>query len=287
MLRWPKRFVLTADDLAFTPGVTRGIIALLEANRISATGAMTNRPHWPEASRAIAPFWGRADIGVHLNLTAGAPLTRMGLLAPSGELPKLPVILRAGLLGSLPLDEIGREFDAQLTAFEDRAGQMPDFVDGHQHVHALPGVRRALATVLARRYTSRKPYLRDPGDRMASIRQRARYVAKAGGLAMLAQPFARRMRDLGFALNEGFSGYSAFDAEGDYAADFATYLKAPGTRHLVMCHPGEIDEELRTLDPATHSRPRETEFFLSGQFQEICQAASLEPARFSELEPMA
>ncbi len=49
-------FVLCADDYAMTPAVSRGILALLEAGRITATGAMTNRPSWPQP-RGIWRLW--------------------------------------------------------------------------------------------------------------------------------------------------------------------------------------------------------------------------------------
>lgn len=279
----PARFVLTADDYAMTPAVSRGILPLLEAGRISATGAMTNRPHWKADAPALRAFAGKADLGLHFNLTCGAPLTRMAHLAPGGELPKLARILREGALNRLPRAEIGAELAAQLDAFEAAMGRAPDFVDGHQHVHAMPGVRRVLAEVLARRYAGEKPYLRDPADRLGAIRARGVAVPKALLLAVLARPFAPRMRALGFALNAGFSGYSAFDPARDYGADFARYLQAPGARHLVMCHPGLIDDELARLDPATASRPNEMDFLLSERFTAICAAAGLRPARFRDL----
>lgn len=276
-------FVLTADDYAMTPAVTRGILACLEAGRISATGAMTNRPHWRGDARHLRAFEGRADLGLHFNLTCGEPLTAMPRLAPGGELPKLPDILTSASLGRLPRDEVAAELDAQLKAFEDAMGRMPDFIDGHQHIHAMPGVRNVLAEVLVKRYPGEKPYLRDPVDRFAAIRRRKHSAKKAMLLAALARPFARRMRGLGFSLNEGFAGYSQFDVQGDYAAEFASALISPGARHLVMCHPGEVDDELRRLDPVVETRPVEKAFFLSGPFQEICEAAEMKPMRFSNL----
>lgn len=276
-------FVLTADDYAMTPGVTRGILACLEAGRISATGAMTNRPHWQGDARLLRTFAGRADLGLHFNLTCGEPLTAMPRFAPGGALPKLPDVLKAASLRRLPRDEVAAELDAQLQAFEDAMGRMPDFIDGHQHVHALPGVRHVLAEVLVKRYPAAKPYLRDPVDCFAAIRRRKHAAKKAMLLAALARPFARRMRELGFSLNEGFAGYSQFDVRGDYAAEFASSLISPGARHLVMCHPGDVDDELRRLDPVVETRPKEKAFFLSDQFLQICEAAEMKPMRFSNL----
>lgn len=276
-------FVLTADDYAMTPGVSRGILRLLDAGRISAAGAMTNRPCWQEAARDFVSFAGKADLGLHLNLTCGAPLSAMPRFAPGGTLPKLgPVILR-GIAGALPEGEVAAEIAAQIDAFEQAMGRAPDFIDGHQHVHAMPGVRRILSDVLTKRYPGAKPYLRDAADGFGAIRARGRHGAKALIVAALARPFAPAMRAAGFSLNQGFSGYSAFDPEADYAADFETYLVRHGARHLVMCHPGEVDDALRALDPATDSRPNEIAFFLSDRFTEICDAAGMRPARFRDL----
>jgi predicted glycoside hydrolase/deacetylase ChbG (UPF0249 family) len=47
-----------------------------------------------------------------------------------------------------------------------------------------------------------------------------------------------------------------------------------------MCHPGEVDEALRALDPATESRLNELAFFRSARFEEICDAAGMARARF-------
>lgn len=276
------RFVLCADDYAMTPAVSRGILRLLDAGRITAAGAMTSRPHWREAARELAAFDGRADLGVHLNLTCGEPLTRAGALG--GDIfPKLPLVLARGLAGMLPLDALEDELEAQLAAFEDAMGRAPDFIDGHQHVHAMPGVRRALAAVIDRRYPGRGPYIRDAADHAGAIRARGVEVRKASLVSLLARPFAKRIGALGFRLNRGFAGYSAFDPARDYGGDFARYLVRPGPAHLVMCHPGEVDDELRALDPATESRPNEIAYFLSARFGEDCAAAGMAPARFSEL----
>lgn len=279
----PRRFVLTADDYAMTPAVTRGILHLLDAERITATGAMTNRPSWRDAARDLAAFEGKADLGVHISLTCGLPLAGAEPLMRGGALPKLGALLASVNTGRIPLAMVEAEIDAQLAAFEDAMGRMPDFVDGHQHVHAMPGIRQAFAQALARRYPGPKPYVRDAADRFSAIRARGRQTLKGVVVALLAHGFARGMTARGFLLNQGFSGFSAFDPAMDYGADFPSYLVAPGAKPLVMCHPGEVDDELRALDPATGSRPHEIAYFLSERFTEACARAGMTPSRFADL----
>lgn len=257
----PVKIILCADDFALTDGVSRAILELLEKGAISATGAMTNRPHWPRLAQELMAFSGRADLGLHLDLTCAEPLSQMPVLAPSGRLPTLSDLARKALMSSQARAEIAVEVAHQLNAFEQHAGRAPDFVDGHQHVHVLPGVRRAVLDEVARRYPKGTVYLRNPADRLAAIRAREVAVNKAMMIAGLATGFAKAAKRRGIPVNDGFSGASPFDPARDYAEDFEQFLIQPGKRHLVMCHPGHIDSEHSGLDPVTATRPLEYAFF--------------------------
>ena len=278
-----RGFVLCADDYAMTPGVSAGILALLEAGHISATGAMTNRPFWRVGARDLAPLHGKADLGVHLTLTCGEPLSDAPHLARSGRFPTLGALVLGVQSGRIPLSEIESEIAAQLAAFEEEMGVAPDFIDGHQHVHGMPGVREAVLRVIGARYPDRQPYLRDASERWSALLARGSYPVKALGVSVLSAPFGVKARALGFATNQGFSGFSGFDPLQDYAADFAHYLAHPGQKPLIMCHPGFVDAELRALDPAVESRPREIAFFRSSQFEDLCAAAGMAPTRMKDL----
>lgn len=269
-------FTLCADDYAISPAVSAGIIELLEAGRISATGAMTNSKFWPELAPALAAFSGKAGLGVHLNLTLGAPLGAMPGLAPSAELPSLRTLIAASRAGRLPADEIRAEIDRQLDAFAAATGLVPDFVDGHQHVQALPAVRNGLLEILRERDWHHRVWVRDSSDRVPAILRRRIEVPKALAVAALSRGFGAAARSAGVHTNQGFSGFSAFNAGRDYGRDFARYLAAPGQRHLIMCHPGRVDDALRALDPVTDSRERELAFFASGEFQEVLQQHNAE-----------
>ncbi len=261
-------FRLCADDFALSEGVSRGILEALAAGRLSATSAMTTRPFWPQAARLLHDLKPAAEIGVHLNLTLAAPLTAMPAFAPAGTLPPIGQVLRAARTRSLPLAEIGREATAQIDAFTEAFGRLPSFVDGHQHVHVLPVLRRVLFDVLERKGLIGKIWLRNSGDRLARVLRRGVEAKKACAVAWLARGFAAEATGRGFATNEGFSGFSSFSSRRDYGADFARYLVAPGAAHLVMCHPGHVDEELKRLDPVTQTREAELAFLLSPRFDE-------------------
>jgi chitin disaccharide deacetylase len=276
------QFCLCADDYALSPAVSHGIVEALAAGRLTATSAMTTRPSWPQAARDLRDSGFDTDVGLHLNLTLGAPLTRMPQFAPS-TLPTIDRVLRSAGAQDFPTAEIAQEIETQIDAFAQAFGRMPDFIDGHQHVQLLPGIRQSLFAVLARRSLAGRLWLRDSGDRPSRILSRGSELKKAFGLAFLARGFAREAKSHGFAVNDGFAGYSDFGPERDYGAAFARYLVAPGNRHLVMCHPGHVDDELVALDPATASREKELAFFLSQGFIAALGKASAHLTRFSKL----
>lgn len=253
--------------------MSAGILEALAAGRLNATGAMTNRPNWKTAARDLRALEGAGALfGVHLNMTLGAPLAAGAALAPSGVFPQLSTYLR-GKVSREAVAEIAQEIRAQLDAFEQEMGRPPDFVDGHQHVHVLEPVRGLLLEEAQRRGYAGKAWLRDSADRTARILKRGVETKKALALAWLARGFAKEARARGFEVNDGFSGFSAFDPSRDYGADFARYLAQPGGRHLVMCHPGHVDDELRSADPVTTTREQELAFLLSSRFSETMEKA--------------
>ncbi|GAC1330657.1 MAG: ChbG/HpnK family deacetylase [Beijerinckiaceae bacterium] len=275
------RFALCADDYALTPAVSRGILEALAARRLTAVSVMTTQPGWASAAGDLQDLAPQSDIGLHLNLTLGAPLGAMPGLAPSGAFPSLRRLVAAALLRRLPAAEIIAEIGRQIDAFAELLGRLPDHIDGHQHVHVLPGIRDWLMAVLAERGLSGRVWLRDPGDRPGAILSRPA-KPKALAVAALAARFAGDARSRGFQLNHGFAGFSRFDPGTDFAASFASFLRAPGARHLVMCHPGHVDAALEQLDPATASRELELGFLLSARFADILAESDAELVRLSE-----
>lgn len=268
-------FALCADDYGLSYGVSVGVLKALEAGRLSAVSALVNGPRWPAMGRELTRRRHDADIGLHFNLTLGSPVGPMPAFAPSGEFPQVGAVIKQGLRGKLPLVEIEAELDRQLDRFEAVMERRPDFIDGHQHVHALPGVREAFLTTLEKRGLAGAVWLRDCGDQIGRILFRGHETRKALAVRSLSGGFRRLALSKGFRLNDGFAGFSSFNPGVDYAAQFATYLRRRGARHLIMCHPGHVDDDLRALDPVTVTREQELAFLLSPRFTELLEKRGL------------
>jgi len=182
------------------------------------------------------------------------------------------------------MEEIRAEIDRQLDRFEAVMDRPPDHVDGHQHVHVLPGVRTAILDALAARKLEGRTWIRDAGDGLHRILVRGANARKALSALSLAGGFRREARRRGFVVNDGFAGFSNFHPSFDYARIFQSYLRAPGRRHLIMCHPGHVDEELRSLDPVTITREQELAFLLSPRLPEMLEKRGLRLGRLSQPE---
>jgi predicted glycoside hydrolase/deacetylase ChbG (UPF0249 family) len=249
--------VLCADDYALTEGIARAVGELAAARRISATSAIVTTPHWPAMAQRLVVHRGRIAVGLHLNLTLGAPIAPMPRFAPKGVFPKRNAVVARALSGLVSRREIRFEIERQLDIFETYFGFPPDHIDGHEHMHALPGIRRCLFDVVRRRYPGVKPLLRDPGDSWSAISARGRGRGKAMAVAALALGFGAAARRRGIPTNRGFSGFSAFDVNEPYAAELERVLREPGPCHIVMCHPGHPDAELAAVDPVVERRRME------------------------------
>lgn len=275
---------LCADDYGLSYGVSAGILEALDAGRLTAVSALVNGPRWPAMGRNLLRRGGNADVGLHLNLTLGRPLSAMRKFAPDGVFPPLSEAIRLALARKLPLDEIRAEIHRQIDRFEAVMERAPDHVDGHQHVQVLPGIRTALFDVLAARKLEGRVWLRDAGDGLYRIAARRAQARKALAVRSLGAGFRREALRRGFKVNDGFAGFSDFDPGRDYAEAFQSYLRAPGRAHLVMCHPGHVDEDLKALDPVTITREQELAFLLSPRLPEMLEKRGLQLARLSQFE---
>ena len=109
--------ILCADDYGLSPGVSQAIRMLAAANRISATSAIVTRPNWPREAAALKPLMSGIAVGLHLNLTLGAPLGNNSHLARHGQFPRLRRLTLAVYSGQLRFAEIASEIERQLDAF--------------------------------------------------------------------------------------------------------------------------------------------------------------------------
>jgi hypothetical protein len=162
---------------------------------------------------------------------------------------------------------------------------MPDFIDGHQHVHLLPVIRREVLALfagpLAGPVAGAGAYLRVCWEPPGRILARRLAVVKASVLAALSLPLRREARRRAIACNDSFRGVSDYGEAGTALKEFPRFLRGPGKRPIIMCHPGFADAELAAVDPLTAEREREYAYFASDRFLEDLAGADCRLARFA------
>lgn len=275
-----RPIVLCADDYGLAPGVDDGILELLAAGRLSATSCMTSLTRWPAAAERLRAWLGRIDVGLHLTLTDQEPAGPAPHLAPAGRLPSLGALSRALLSDPRVRAEAVEQLARQLEAFERALGRQPDFIDGHQHVHALPFVRSAVVEAALRVGHRRPVYLRSLCEPAGRILRRGCEPRKALILALLGRGLDHRARRAGVPTNDSFRGVSRFAPGPGCRAEFRRFLRGGGSRPLVMCHPGRVDDELVRRDPLTQRRADELAYLASPAFLDDLAEARVHLARF-------
>ncbi len=276
--------VVCADDYGLSSGVCAAIEELIAARRLSATSAMTALPAWRRNAQSLRRLVAShpADVGLHLTLTDQKPLSPARTFATSeGRLPGIGLLTRRALAGRLPEDEVRAEIAAQLDAFEEVWGGPPDYVDGHQHVHVLPGIRGPLLDILAQRYPGRRLWLRHCGPDVKSPGAWRYAPTKAAVIGVLSRGLRRDAAAAGLATNLSLRGLYDFSERVPYGDIFRACLKGPAEGVLMHCHPGHVDDELRALDPLTTPREREFAYLSSNACADDFAAAGGPPVRLA------
>ena len=251
-----RRAILCADDYGQSEGICDGILRLVEARRLSAVSCFSLAPSWPEAGLRLLPHRQAVHLGLHFNLTE--PFGRAAR-------PLSYWLLRSRLPG-MPRQALLNELLRQIDAFSQVQNALPDFIDGHEHVHALPGVRDALAAAIALRWSGKdKPYVRAPD----ALADGGDTPLKASILKFLCRGMASRLRRGGVASPSWFAGVYSLRASADFPGLMAAWLAACPDRGLIMCHPavGEGDAD----DAIAAARRREYVYLASEAFASLCR----------------
>jgi len=263
----PRRIWLCADDYGLSDGVNRAIRELIERGRLNATSVMMVTPaigrEAAAALQAAAAKNPRCAIGLHVTLTAPfRPLTLHFRPLDGDMFLPFEKLLRAGLLRRLDAELVHAEVLAQLDAFHELFGRAPDFVDGHQHAQLFPQVRDGFLRAVKVR--APQAWVRQGGLNLP-LTQRITGL-KTLVLDVLSTQFRNKAARLGLRFNPTFAGAYDFTKEPDFGPLMRQFLQNLPEGGLVMCHPGFVDETLRSLDSLTTQREKEHAYLAGDDF---------------------
>jgi predicted glycoside hydrolase/deacetylase ChbG (UPF0249 family) len=269
----PLRHIwLCADDYGISRGVNKAIRDLIMHGRLNATSVMVLAPSFDRGDARSLQMLNagtkRAAIGLHLTLTGPfAPVSESFTPTRGGAFLPMKAMQIAAVTRRLDGNALKLEIAAQIHAFAGAFGHLPDYIDGHQHIHLFPQVREALLEIMPQ--ATPDAWARQCG-RPRVPRRRPDY--KALILDILSVRFRDKARRAGIATNPAFAGSYTFSRRAVFADIFPRFLAGLPDGGLIMCHPGFVDAELKRLDPLTHLREREYEYFMSDEFPALLKA---------------
>jgi predicted glycoside hydrolase/deacetylase ChbG (UPF0249 family) len=222
-----------------TRGISEGILALCLQGRLNATSVMTEGPFATAYAPQLLERKDSVQIGLHFNLTmpfgTKKPYARNYLMLH----PRLP---------GAECADIAERLKNQMQKFEDIFGRAPDFIDGHEHVQVMWGVRKIFLDGIVERYGAapRKPWIRQVTSPVLKTNTRF----KAFVLNVLNTGFAEDCRRRGFETNAFFSGVYSLTPDAPYEALLEKWMETANDRTLIMCHPSARQEADDVISPS-------------------------------------
>jgi predicted glycoside hydrolase/deacetylase ChbG (UPF0249 family) len=260
-----KRIVVCADDYNLSPGVSKAIRDLIAQGRLNATSVMTIFPGLEEEAKALSntPSPTPVQIGLHLTLSGGfAPLASPPTATCDGKLPDFRALFSPLARLKVSRKAAALEIEAQIGAFEHAFGRMPDYVDGHQHCHLAPSIRKTFIETVAR--LAPKAWVRQcaPAQKFTLFNadNKTRFI---GALSIALARLARRA---GLIVNPSFSGAYEFAGKEKFEDLFPRFVGELTDRGVVMVHPAYVDDVLRSRDILVERREEEFAFLASDKF---------------------
>lgn len=256
-----KTITLCADDFGLNPGVSQGILKLVRSKRLSAVSCMVNMPDFIHHAKELMDFKSQVQIGLHFNLTEGDLIS-----TTSQRCFHLNELLIKAYLRLIKASFVAKELNAQLDRFIELTGCLPDFIDGHQHVHQFPGIRQVVLDVYKERFQGKKTFIRitSPAISLPQYQLKTKILEMIGGSVLHHQ-----INQLGIPHNNCFAGIYDFAKESNYRSLFRRWLALAQNNTLIMCHPGVEDKN--STDSIAHARLKEMDYFLSDAFISDCK----------------
>lgn len=244
------QLIVNADDFGLSESVSRGILQAHLQGILTSTTFMANFPWAPEMAPLLAGA-PKLGVGVHLNLTTGAPILPPEqvptLVAEDGRFSKSLV----RLFTRADAAEVRSEWAAQIERAISLLDRHPTHLDTHRYLQAHPQFTAVLID-LARTYKIPAVRCLHPGPEL----NLGQMMASWNPLRIVVERALRRSADA--TLQSGLRCPAVILA-GDFDAGLLlAKLERVGNRVAeLVCHPGLVDDRLRSLSSMQEHREEE------------------------------
>ena len=240
-----KKVIINADDFGLAHGVNKGIIKAHQEGILTSTTLMANMPGFEQAVELSAQN-PKLGVGVHLNILRGQPLLPAGEVESllSKELrfiPSLPNLLRRIVWKRIDLDEVEREFRAQVEKVLG-AGVVPSHIDSEKHIHLIRPLLR-IVLKLAKEYKIGKLRF----IQKYCVSPRLMQMFKSMFISRSCRPMKKQMIEDGIQSPDRFYGVCDSGRITSARLQRALQSVSDGVTEI-MVHPGFITQEMIELE---------------------------------------
>lgn len=227
-----RTLIVNADDCNLTAGVVHAILDSHDYGIVTSTTFLINLPMVKNCVREIEKRK-MLGVGLHLNVTLGRPVSQVKSVS---SLVDDGIFRRNQNPRRLKCRELTQEYENQILLFRKVFSRMPTHLDTHHQLHDHPLFFRIL-TELARKYRlpvrrsqlmTKNPSLRTPEHFFGDLKTSHYWKP---------ENFYKVISYLPFGISE------------------------------VMCHPGKVDRDLRSISSFTAGREKEWRLFRSPQLR--------------------
>ena len=230
-----KQLIINADDFNADAERNRGILKSSEKGILTSTSVLSNLPLDTATISDLKRVF-KQGIGIHLNITKGAPLSTdtKTLVDKTGQFFDKQTAWKKALSKLYDHNELLSEFSAQIEMLLDN-GIVPDHIDSNNHLHIFP-VFADITAQLANKYKIK--YIRIPKETFyfSDINFSKTFIKKyfIYALSRVAKKFFIKAGLLSTDHFNGITLPSLLSKE-----SMLTFIKQlpPGNTEL-MCHPG-------------------------------------------------
>ena len=132
--------IIVADDFGLCEKHDAIIIDLMYEKKINAVSVLVHGELNENRIKELKLNKNKISVGLHLNLTTPLPK-----IVKTFSIKRLII---SNLFRFTHNNEIKHNLSTQIESFKNIFGEFPDFIDGHQHIHMLPGILTNLLTLL-------------------------------------------------------------------------------------------------------------------------------------------
>ncbi len=264
-----KQLIINSDDYGRTPDISRGIREAHLRGVVTSTTCMMNIPTTAADVAVACQETPDLGLGVHLVLTMGRPISVPesvpSIVDEHGSFFKYTPLIEH--LSRLQMDEVKKEWRAQIEAFIQAAGRKPTHLDSHHHSsYFSPALFQGMLE-LAKEYgcAIRFPFTSVSPELEGTYKQ----------VPALIEQFHPRKPDVFFV--------NFYDATATKENLLDVINSVPEGTSEIMCHPGYVDDAFAKESTYNFQRARELDILMDPAIKEAIKSQNIKLITFADL----